>query len=185
MSNIWITADIHYNHRNIVRGISEWKDRSPCRDFFNLEEYNNTLVENINNSVHPKDTLYMLGDIVFGGAEFLPVFLKQIRCKNLYLVYGNHDIVLRKRHEYHGYFKGIEDIMMPRKGLGGYRMVLCHYPIHSWYQQKRGSLHCYGHTHRELNYHPNAMCVSLECNDQFRPFNLDEIIDTINKRHAN
>ena len=49
--NIWFTSDTHYNHKNIVRGTTEWKEfedgsnHQSLRDFDTLEEHNDKLVD--------------------------------------------------------------------------------------------------------------------------------------------
>jgi len=59
---VWITSDPHYNHKNICRGVTDW--RTPdgkvtdwsTRDFPTLDLMNNTLVDNINSKVGQEDT---------------------------------------------------------------------------------------------------------------------------------
>ena len=44
---IWFTSDTHYNHKNLVKGISRWEDKSGCSDFATKEEMNELLIKNI------------------------------------------------------------------------------------------------------------------------------------------
>ena len=99
MSDIWFTSDPHYHHRNIVRGVTDWgKDPSKgdasvsrTRDFETLEEHDETLVKNINACAKEDDILYILGDFSFGGLEYVWEFRKRLHCKNIHLIFGNHD----------------------------------------------------------------------------------------------
>lgn len=59
---------------------------------------------------------------------------------------------------------------------------MCHYPIYSFHKMFHGSIHTYAHTHKELNYNKNAICVSVDCHPEFRPFNYDEIINLVKSR---
>lgn len=88
---IYFSSDFHYGHKNIVAGVSEWEDKSRCRPFKTLEEHDKTLVENINKVVKRDDTLYFLGDWSFGGIENIWNFRKQIKCKDIHFILGNHD----------------------------------------------------------------------------------------------
>ena len=92
MSNIFFTPDSHYCHSNLCIGISKWDDKEKsCRNFQTLEEMNELIVKNINDTVGENDILYHLGDWSFGGIENIWEFRKRINCKNIYLVPGNHD----------------------------------------------------------------------------------------------
>lgn len=92
MNNIWFTSDTHHSHKNICIGVSDWDDKEKsCRNFQTLEEMNKLIVNNINKYVKADDILYHLGDWSFGGIHNIWEFRKQINCKNIYLVPGNHD----------------------------------------------------------------------------------------------
>ena len=93
--NVWITSDTHYGHKNICRGVTEWRtpdgeipyDR--VRDFDTLEKMNDTIVNNINAVVGQNDILIHLGDWSFGGFENIQKFYDRLVCKNIRLVLGN------------------------------------------------------------------------------------------------
>ena len=92
MNNIWLTSDTHYNHSNLCLGVSTWNDKEKsCRNFQTLEEMNELIVKNINDNVKENDVLYHLGDFSFGGIKNIWEFRKRINCKNIHLIFGNHD----------------------------------------------------------------------------------------------
>lgn len=89
---IWFSADFHGYHKNICFGTSSWKDKeSNCRKFNTIEEMNNEIVKSINSVVKETDTLYHLGDWSFGGWENIWNLRKQIVCKHIIQINGNHD----------------------------------------------------------------------------------------------
>jgi len=96
-NNIWITSDTHYNHKNICRGVTEWRmpDGSTpieqTRDFTDLEKMNAAIVNGINGVVMQDDVLIHLGDWSFGGFDSILEFWGRLMCKNIYLILGNHD----------------------------------------------------------------------------------------------
>jgi calcineurin-like phosphoesterase family protein len=80
MSNVFYTADTHFNHP-FVAG---------TRGFSTAEEHDETLIENFNKRVHKKDHLWILGDLNHGS---LTEGLAQASRLNgvKHLVFGNHD----------------------------------------------------------------------------------------------
>lgn len=92
LSDVWFMSDPHFNHKNLCRGVSNWTDSMlRTRDYNTLEEMNQAIVRNINVDVTENDHLFCLGDWSFGGIENVWNFRKQINCKNIYLILGNHD----------------------------------------------------------------------------------------------
>lgn len=93
---VFFTSDTHFNHKNICRGTTTWDLRgsdihSSTRDFSTIEEMNNAIVKEINNTVKEDDYLVHLGDWSFGGIDKIWEFRSQINCKNIILILGNHD----------------------------------------------------------------------------------------------
>ena len=91
-----LTPTTENSHENMCRGITKWKLTpeellTQTRDFKTLADMNETLVAEINAIVGENDTLYHLGDWSFGGINQIWEFRKQINCKNIHLILGNHD----------------------------------------------------------------------------------------------
>lgn len=143
---IWFISDTHYSHKNIVRGISDWTDKSGCRDFDTQEEHDDWVADMINMSVMRRDTLYHLGDWSFGGKDKIKQFRDRINCEKIHIILGNHDHhIQRDPFIGHGLFASVQ----PYKELAvaGQSVVLCHYPIESWNNMERGVIHLHGHVH--------------------------------------
>ena len=89
---IFFTSDTHYHHKNIVDGISDWdRSKGNTRPFKTQLEMDSTIVKNINKTVGENDILVHLGDWSFGGIEQIFNLREEINCKNIYLLFGNHD----------------------------------------------------------------------------------------------
>ena len=94
---IWITSDTHHSHKNICRGVTEWRTKdkqipvAQTRPFNTLEEMNEKIINNINKVVGQDDILIHDGDFSFGGIENIWRFRSRIICKNIYHIIGNHD----------------------------------------------------------------------------------------------
>jgi calcineurin-like phosphoesterase family protein len=114
-----------------------------------IDNMNRGLADNINSRVGPHDVLWCLGDWVFGqGSDYYRRarwFRDQIRCRNLYFIWGNHDD--RKIRDL---FTATFDQTEIREH--DVRITLNHYPMLTWNGQHHGSvtspnIHLYGHVH--------------------------------------
>ncbi len=176
--NTWFASDFHYNHKNIVRGTSDWEDKNSqrTRDFKTLEEHNERLVKNINTCVKKDDTLYFLGDWSFGGIDAIWNFRKQLICQNIHLIYGNHDqhieankLIEVSKEDIDKYDIGYDPLLV--RGLyyielqdlfssvshykelkiNGRHFILCHFAMRVWNKSHKGSIMLYGHSHGTLD----------------------------------
>jgi calcineurin-like phosphoesterase family protein len=193
-NTIWITSDTHYNHKNICRGVTDWRmpDGSlpieQTRDFPNLEKMNTAIVSNINGVVMQDDVLIHLGDWSFGGFESILDFWGRLVCKNIYLYLGNHDHhILKNKYDVKGTFMSVdkeEDQFL----FNGHSIHLNHYPVMSWRDIKSGAIHLHGHTHLRGDNRfgiGRKMDVGIDGHPEFRPYNLKtEVIPLMIKREV-
>jgi calcineurin-like phosphoesterase family protein len=132
-------SDTHFFHKNIIRLAG--------RPFKDVTEMNETMIENWNKVVFPKDIVYHLGDFAYGTWS-MPDSEKAIqtlfgRLNGVkHLIKGNHDHA--------------ETLDLPWASVSDYKtltyykkmIVLFHYPIIEWDGAYRGSYHFHGHTHQ-------------------------------------
>jgi len=185
---LFFTSDTHYKHSNICRATTNWKDSDGVtRDFKSLDHMNNTLVDNINTRVGENDVLIHLGDWSFGGFENIEEFRQRILCKNIHLVFGNHDHHIRRNKggvqdlftSTHDYLH--LDVRQPsstNKGLvNKFEFICMHYPIASWDGMNNGVIHLHGHTHLPAHLRVaqgRAMDVGVDGNG-YEPLLMQEI----------
>ena len=177
MAEVYITSDSHYAHSNCCRGISTWK--SGFRDFDTLEQMNNAIVDNINDRVSENDTLYHLGDWSFGGVENVEIFRKRIICKNIHLIYGNHDENIMKDTGLQSLFSSTDHVFTGYIGKTFFH--LSHYAHRVWPKSHKGSIHLYGHSHGSIPDFSKSMDVGVDCHPEFRPFHINEVIQKMSK----
>ena len=79
---IFFTSDLHLGHENCIRLCN--------RPFSNIEEMDETLIENWNHKVTGKDTVYILGDLIYRSQKPPEEYLRRLRGKK-HLILGNHD----------------------------------------------------------------------------------------------
>ena len=186
---VWVTSDIHYSHKNICRGVTNWRTQdgqipiNSTRDFQSIDQMNDALVNNINFKVGQNDTLIILGDIAFGGFESIGKFLDRLVCKNIHLVLGNHDHHIRNNREnIQELFISVSDYLQVR--INDQDFVLSHYPFSSWNGLNKGVIHLHGHVHlSNQNKWGNGkrLDVGVDGNGYF-PYKITEIVHMMDRR---
>ena len=183
--NLFFTSDTHYSHSNICRATTRWTD-ADCvtRDFKSLEHMNDTLVNNINEVVGQDDILIHLGDWSFGGFEMIEEFRNRVLCKNVHLVFGNHDHHIRRnKGGVQDLFSSTQDYLhldlrIPKgKEVDKLTLVCMHFPIASWDGMNDGVPHLHGHVHLPRHQRigqGKVMDVGVDGNDLY-PISIQEI----------
>lgn len=183
----YFTSDLHLCHEKAV-GFKK-------RQFSDVEEMNRVLIANINETVSPNDELWILGDFAYGVNQEQARFLRrQIECRHVHLVCGNHDKDLSGAH----IFQSVQHYKELKTEYGP--VVLFHYPILEWNSAHYGSIHLHGHIHSTGEYNSDNLKrrfadrfphghspknenlglriydVGVDAND-FRPISLDKIAE--------
>lgn len=181
---ILFTSDTHFAHKKIIE--------YSRRPFSSVEEMDKALLDNINKIAGADDVLYHLGDFCFG--EKIKHYRSEIKCKNVHLIFGNHDEKHRKAAVH--LFKSTQDLLKINVNTSSAptTLILGHYAQRVWLKKPYGALHLYGHSHGELPDEPNDLSMDVGVDfaarmfgggqDSYRPFTLDEIIEYMNKKPA-
>lgn len=151
----YFTSDHHFHHENIITFAG--------REFSDKFEMNRELLWMWNSTVKQEDSVYFLGDFSMkaNAAEIRELLGKL--AGNIYIVRGNHDIDLMKVLDSQGgtWTGGIREPVWQSKEfpkikvvrdvfelkIDSQRLVMCHYPIHSWRHMYHGNIHLHGHVH--------------------------------------
>jgi calcineurin-like phosphoesterase family protein len=186
---VWITSDTHYHHKNICRGVTNWRTQdgkipvNSTRDFQTLDEMGDAIVNNINSKVGQDDTLIHLGDVAFGGFDKLEQFLDRLICKNIYLVLGNHDHHIKNNRGFiKDRFMSVQNYM--EVNIEDENFVLCHYPLQSWHGLNKGVIHLHGHVHLSAQNkwgNGKRLDVGMDGNNM-HPYKITEIVHMMDRR---
>lgn len=174
MSEIFVTSDHHFDHKNIL------KYQPHTRPFNTVEEMESGLISRHNHMVGPKDEVYFLGDFAFASEQKVLEILEQMNGRK-YFIFGNHDKVMRNERvrKHFEWMKSYHELRIP-----GIRspIPLFHYPIFSWNRMHFGAYHFYGHTHGQIPYLYNglAMDIGVDTNDCY-PYNVADLIARFEK----
>ena len=167
-THAYCIADLHLGHGpGVLRFRTQFKT---------VEEHDKFIVDSINATVNPKDSLYLLGDIVIREAGW--VWLNRINCRNLVLVPGNH---CGERTPVRGvFFKTITGAyarQLPGSDVGA---VFTHIPVHPSCLD-RWQVNVHGHLHDQVIDDPRYLCVSCEAID-YKPIHMGQIRDIFKSR---
>lgn len=173
-------SDPHFNHKNIVRGVSNWEGKKGTRDFNTVPEMNDAIIEGINNQVPRHHHLIIVGDFLFGDKYEINNLRNRIHCQNVYLVFGNHDDWLRKPKYQHfqSVFSGVFDYLelLVSDPTGKYRLVsFFHYPMKSWNEVNHNGVAITGHEHGNIPYEDHERGFDVGWENFKRPLSMYEI----------
>ena len=180
MSSIFLCSDHHFSHSNILTFTNA--DGSNVRSFDSVEHMDETMVENHNRVVSPKDKVYFLGDVAFTKTAL--AIVARLNGEKI-LIKGNHD--QEKLTEYQKYFK---DVRGSHQFSG---LLFTHIPVHCD-SLGRWDANVHGHLHTNQVMLPNNgvsvvrdrvdpryYCVCME-QINYTPITLEEAKKNIKNR---
>lgn len=162
-NRIFVISDTHFCHAKVIEFEREH------RPFETIEAHDEELVYRWNHTVKPKDTVWHLGDVVFGRSN-IDILSRLNGVKKL--VMGNHDTM--RADEYLRYFNSVHACV--RKG----GFLMSHVPIHP-YQFYRFTGNIHGHMHSETLDDPRYECVSVE-RTELAPILMDTAMHNVRRR---
>ena len=172
---VFFTADTHFGHGAVIRFCS--------RPFASAEEMDEALLANWRACVGPKDTVYHLGDVLFGNREQATRLGERIRRLpgRKLLVPGNHD----HRHMallatvFNEILPPLADVRLPvpdgTEGFWNGWASLCHYPLAVWNGVYHGAVHFYGHVHARMLDTNRRIDVGVD-NWDYSPVRLEAVL---------
>ena len=177
----YFTSDQHFGHFNIIR-LSH-------RPFASADEMDETMIAKWNAKVKADDTIYVLGDLFFRSANVEPILNRLNGSKHLVL--GNHDHSWTGRVRLADYFESVQT--MKEIDVSGAPATLCHYPMLSYPQARRGYM-IYGHIHNNtgddywplIMRRPRMLNAGVDVNG-FEPVTFEELVANnarFRQRHA-
>ena len=172
---IYLISDTHFNHKKIIDYCN--------RPFKDIDEMNNTIIDNWNNIIKKDDIVYHLGDFFLGSKFDLKNIVDRLN-GTIYLIRGNHDRLTVKSYEDCGIIvlKNAPIIM------DDYKIMLSHRPLPDT-MIKDGYVNIHGHIHQnkledtydnglyDKNKRINVSCDILN----FKPILLEELLKKSDK----
>lgn len=135
MKYLW--SDTHFGHVRIL------EFQKHTRPFSSVEDMNGWMITSWNSVVRNGDEIYLVGDFSF-EKDPSSTFSRLHGTKHL--IRGNHDA--KRKAVLDLPWASVSDIAVIKEN--GVRVMACHYPMESWDQAHRGTLHAHGHCHGSL-----------------------------------
>ena len=199
MNNSFWMADPHWGHGNILKYCDRFKfmssqesealvlakksgDRAAEKAVYispaTVQKMDDNLLIETNLAVQPNDTLYIHGDFAWVKTHEEAAYYREcINCKNVILIWGNHD----NRNLLKGLFQGYYDIL--DKKINGQHIVMCHYPFYTWDRSHYGSWHTWGHLHHRLKSKPGTFSVDVGIDGwDYKPVSFEQLKDYMSKK---
>jgi calcineurin-like phosphoesterase family protein len=143
MAETWLIGDTHFGHRKMPE----------LRGFATIEEHDEALIDRWNAVVRKQDTVWHLGDVLFGRHSF--ACLGRLKGTKK-LVAGNHDM-----YPTSAYLEHFNRVVGAVEIAG---CILTHIPVHeSQFGRYDGNIH--GHLHTRTIQGGRYVCVSAEQNN--------------------
>lgn len=181
MGKIYFTSDLHFNHnREFI-----WGDRG----FSSVEEMNETIIKNWNNTVTNDDDVYVVGDVMLGGGDSHEKGLGLIKQLNgkIHIIAGNHDT--DRRIELYKTLSNVVSVThAERLKWNGYHFWLSHFPSNtsnlSKETLKQMTINISGHTHAKSKFYkdiPYIYNVSVDAHN-CTPVSVEDVIIDIKEK---
>jgi calcineurin-like phosphoesterase family protein len=139
-------SDLHLGHKNVLR--------YDGRPFADINEHDETIINNWNSVVSDDDLVYILGDVGIASQAKIIDCLHRLKGKK-HLILGNHDYKLLKNKDFVDCFVAIDDILEIKvfpKNERPQMLVLSHWPIPCFDGHFHGGYHFYGHVHNSWEW---------------------------------
>ena len=145
---VFVISDTHFNHANVIKYCN--------RPFEDVEQMNETLIKNWNETVSNNDVVIHLGDVGFGKKEEIAAIIKRLNGRKI-LIKGNHDNWSDETYRNMGF-----EYVSRYPILYADFYLMSHAP--RILSQTTPYFNCYGHIHNDERYTENATskCYSVE-----------------------
>jgi len=159
---IWITADFHFGHTNILEYCN--------RPWTNIDRMDNHLIQNIREVVRPEDILIINGDLTMYGPDhhrYVEKIVKKIPGTKV-LVFGNHDRLKPRTYITLGFSLAATSLILPNS------ILVTHDPAEAIVWPKDKPVLC-GHIHELFKVLDNVVNVGVDVH-KYYPIELKDAV---------
>lgn len=164
----YLTADTHFGHNTALKGCN--------RPYSSTDEMDAALVAAWNKAVHPRDTVWHLGDVALGLDDRRVAEIWHSLNGTKKLIIGNHDV--DKQGQLIGALSRLPWAEVAHHAEikhDGQRIQLSHYAGLTWNAEHHGAYQAFGHSHGRLLGMPGSVDVGVDAQG-YRPISVDEFL---------
>jgi calcineurin-like phosphoesterase family protein len=133
---------------------------------------NETLIDNWNKIINRHDRVYIIGDFAFSEHA---KFADRLKGKK-HLIKGNHD---EASHDVYSRFESVSQIKEIE--INKRMFVFCHFPLRTWSECHKGSIHLFGHCHGREQTNNLSFDIGVDTHN-YLPYSYDEVMKIVSKR---
>lgn len=165
MCNYFFISDEHFGHKNIITYCN--------RPFNNVDEMDETIIDNHNSVVGKNDIVIHGGDLTMikNKEEVYKKYINRLKGKHIFLN-GSHDY----------WNKNLPYIF--EKRIDSNYIVVCHYAMRVWPRSHYNSFQLFGHSHGKLKPEGKQMDICVESID-YTPISYDDVVLYMENRADN
>lgn len=165
----FFTSDAHHRHRNVI----EYSNRP-----WTFDDQTEELIKRWNARVGMNDTVYSLGDFIFGGPSRIVELVDIIKQLNgaIHFIKGNHcdkrlwaelERIMPAAVESVGFYKEIK--------INRTLICMSHYPMTIWNNAHHGTWMLHGHSHGSFQGNGKILDVGIDNHPERTVWSLDEV----------
>lgn len=141
---------------------------------------NDILTRNLEESLKPKDVLYILGDLTL-KEPIARNFFERFIATEIHYIVGNHDSesVIKLAVKYCATVSNLKEINVENR-----HVILCHYAMRVWNRSHYNSWQLYGHSHAKLEPIGKQYDVGVD-NNNFYPVSMGKLERIMKSRPDN
>lgn len=194
---LFFSSDWHIFH-NPSWDVPIWKTRG----YLSASDAAEQILNTINARVSEHDTLYFLGDGFLNASDEEVIrWLSRINCKNIQYLFGNHCSNMYRLYtqEVERQYGDIGVEVYPLRmnnvvflgnhielHVGKQRIIMNHFPLHSFHKMKGGSIMLSGHSHntdksRNPDW-PTNRCLDIGWDWKRDVWSFEEIMDVMSTK---
>ncbi|KAB2655089.1 metallophosphoesterase [Brucella tritici] len=164
----FLTADTHFGHPLMLTALN--------RPYSHVDEMDEAMISAWNAVVHPKDTVWHLGDFSMKHEQRRVSEIWHALNGRKHLIIGNHDV--DKKGDLLPALSRLDWVSVSHFAEikhDGQRIMLSHYAPYVWNQAHRGSYAAFGHSHGQVVGMPGTIDVGVD-NQGLKPISVEEFI---------
>lgn len=184
--NVWLTADLHIGHKNILKHQKNRLIKLNLQNDEDIKAHDEYIINTWLQQTKRGDHIYVLGDFIMANSNDTNKILNKLKSNgcHIHLIVGNHDKSSLKMTNMFDSIDYIKNVLFKKSIYPflkeDFRIIMCHYPLKTWENKCQGSLNCYGHVHNNSPWIDEGKDLTInvgidnpKCN--YKLFSLEEI----------